>query len=186
MVKDIETKLTILIYITMRGKLFLSLFILNLCIGFALSAQSEKDCIYIHGNQSPVNDLFYHLDEIDKITFSEDAMNLHIKDVNMIETLYFSDFSLITFCDNPVTGVETNTSHKGVDVRYNNMDYSVAVSSPTLISSIQIFDLSGKVLQSLSPHDVNATVVLSTYPSGVYIIRVANSESIITEKIVKH
>lgn len=170
----------------MREKLLLSLSVLSLCFGITLSAQTEKDCIRIHGSQSSVEDSFYRLDGIDKITFSDDAMILHLRDTYMTEMLYFSNFDLITFCSDQLVGVEDNISHEGIDVCYNSVDCNVAISSPTPVSSIQIFDMSGKMLQSLSPQYDNVTISLSSYPQGIYIIRVANSESIITEKIVKH
>lgn len=169
----------------MREKLFLSLLILSLCFGFTLSAQTEKDCIRIHGAQSSVDDSVYRLDGIDKITFSEDAMILHLRDTDITEMLYFSNFDLITFCSQNV-GVEENISHEGINVSYNREDCNIAISSPTHVLSIQLFDMSGKVLQSLSPQYENVTISLSSYPQGIYIIRVANSESIITQKIFKH
>lgn len=169
----------------MRGKLFLLLFILNLCLGFTLSAQNKKDCIYIHGNQSPVNDLFYLFDQIDKITFSEDAMNLHLKNPNTTETLNFSDFSLITFDEYLMVGIETQTSHKGIDVRYNNFDYTVAVSSSAPIVSLQVYSLQGKLIVAMSPQALSAIVSLADYPSGIYVMRASTGESVITQKIVK-
>lgn len=168
----------------MREKLFLSL-ILSLCFGFTLSAQTEKDCIRIHGAQSSLDDSVYRLDGIDKITFSEDAMILHLRDTDITEMLYFSNFDLITFCSQNV-GVEENISHEGINVSYNSVDCNIAISSPTSVLSIQLFDMSGKMLQSLSPQYENVTISLSSYPQGIYIIRVANSESIITQKIFKH
>lgn len=169
----------------MREKLLLSLLILSLCFGFTLSAQTEKDCIRIHGAQSSVDDSVYRLDGIDKITFSEDAMILHLRDTDITEMLYFSNFDLITFCSQNV-GVEENISHEGINVSYNREDCNIAISSPTHVLSIQLFDMSGKVLQSLSPQYENVTISLSSYLQGIYIIRVANSESIITQKIFKH
>lgn len=170
----------------MREKLLLSLSVLSLCFGFTLSAQTEKDCIRIHGTQSSEDDSVYRLDGIDKITFSDDAMILHLRDTNVPEMLYFSNFDLITFCSDQLVGVEENISHEGIDVCYNSVDCTVAISSPTSVLNIQLFDMSGKMLQSLSSQDDNVTISLSSYPQGIYIIRVANSESIITEKIVKH
>lgn len=170
----------------MREKILLSLSVLSLCFGFTLSAQTEKDCIYIHGAQSSIDDSVYRLDGIDKITFSEDAMNLHLKNVEVPKIHSFSDFSLITFCSDYFVGVEENFSREGLNVCYNSVDCSVTVNSPTAVSGIQLFDMSGKMLQSLSPQYENVTISLSSYPQGIYIIRVANSESIITQKIVKH
>ena len=113
-------------------------------------------------------------------------MNLHLTNVEVPRIHSFSDFNLITFCNDHYIGVEESFLHEGLDVYYNSVDCNITINSLTPVSSIQLFDMSGKMLQSLTPHDDNVTISLSSYPQGIYIIKVASSEAIITQKIVKH
>jgi Secretion system C-terminal sorting domain len=60
---------------------------------------------------------------------------------------------------------------------------NVTIVTTELLQSIYISDITGKILQQIKANQNQMQVDLSAYPSGIYIIKLANGQS---QKVVKH
>lgn len=57
------------------------------------------------------------------------------------------------------------------------------ISSPSKISSVEVYDVSGRLLQSLSPNAAKATV--TNLSKGVFIIKIKNASGSVSKKMIK-
>lgn len=55
----------------------------------------------------------------------------------------------------------------------------------SIIHSVSLYDVYGKLLYAVSVNDSNATLDLSQYADGVYFVRVATDNGVVTKRVVK-
>lgn len=81
--------------------------------------------------------------------------------------------------------INTQTS---IEVFPNPTSERINIKLPnhTTETTIEVFSLSGKVLQNLKSNKGNITINLSTYQSGLYFISIKNEEKTITKNIFKN
>ena len=123
------------------------------------------------------------LDEIQKITFTEDNMIVQPVSGNTTE-LGYSDLSKMTFRQQGDVANEIIETENGVKV-YPDGNGSLIVESATEILAVNLFDLQGKLLQSAAPQSLTATLDMSSALNGVYVVQILNRQGVSAHKIVK-
>ena len=123
------------------------------------------------------------IDEIDKITFpSEDEVNITVSGV--VTHMAINDIEVITFGDTDITAIEEAVAEVAdVEIIYNNGE--VRIISPEPINQVQLYNMQGVLMQSLTPGVETATLDVSNYPTGIYIVAVQSGEQVVTKKIIK-
>ncbi len=125
------------------------------------------------------------LDDVDKITFGEDAVNVALADKTLFSVLY-SDFRKFTFGEKAQsTAVETVQGglESSLTISYQVTDCTVIIDSAFPIEGVAVYNIQGRLMHQSTPRVETLTVSLTDYPSGIYIINVNNGETITTEKI---
>ncbi len=121
--------------------------------------------------------------EIDKITFpSEDEVNITVSGV--VTPMAIDNIEVITFGDTDITAIEEAVAEVAdVEIIYNNGE--VRIISPEPINQVQLYNMQGVFMQSLTPGVETATLDVSNYPTGIYIVAVQSGEQVVTKKIIK-
>ncbi|MBQ7820308.1 MAG: T9SS type A sorting domain-containing protein [Bacteroidales bacterium] len=122
------------------------------------------------------------IDEIDKITFpSEDEVNITISGI--ITPMAIDNIEVITFGDTDITAIEEAVAEVAdVEIIYNNGE--VRITSPEVINQVQLYNIQGVLIKSLAPGVETATLEVSNYPNGIYIVAVQSKGEIETKKII--
>ena len=122
------------------------------------------------------------IDEIDKITFpSEDEVNITISGI--ITPMAIDNIEVITFGDTDITAIEEAVAEvTDVEIIYNNGE--VRITSPEVINQVQLYNIQGVLIKSLAPGVETATLEVSNYPNGIYIVAVQSKGEIVTKKII--
>ena len=122
------------------------------------------------------------IDEIDKITFpSEDEVNITISGI--ITPMAIDNIEVITFGDTDITAIEEAVAEVAdVEIIYNNGE--VRITSPEVINQVQLYNIQGVLIKSLAPGVETATLEVSNYPNGIYIVAVQSKGEIVTKKII--
>ena len=124
------------------------------------------------------------IDEIDKITFpSEDEVNITISGI--ITPMAIDNIEVITFGDTDITAIEeTEAELEEIDIIYSRASGEVRITSPDQINQVQLYNIQGVLIKSLAPGVETATLEVSNYPNGIYIVAVQSKGEIVTKKII--
>ena len=124
------------------------------------------------------------IDEIDKITFpSEDEVNITISGI--ITPMAIDNIEVITFGDTDITAIEeTEAELEEIDIIYSRASGEVRITSPDQINQVQLYNIQGVLIKSLAPGVETATLDVSNYPNGIYIVAVQSKGEIETKKII--
>ena len=125
-----------------------------------------------------------NIDEIDKITFpSEDEVNITMSGVVM--PMAIENIEVITFGDTDITAIEEIEEERvEVEIIYIASSGEVRITSPEVINQVQLYNMQGVLKQSLTPRVETATLDVSNYPTGIYIVAVQSKGEIETKKII--
>jgi hypothetical protein len=136
----------------------------------------------------------YSIEEIRKITFTNDVMNLHLYD----GTTYSWDVNLIDQYQYELSPLQIDAILKEVNsmevnVHPNPADDNLQVSFTNIDTKclcLSIFDLQGRILfeencNSFDLGKTNYTIELSTFQSGQYFVRLTGQNTSITKKFIK-
>jgi hypothetical protein len=74
---------------------------------------------------------------------------------------------------------------RGLSVYPNPAVTNVTVKSATAITRLDLYNLHGQKLLQLHPEALEADVSLASYPTGLYLLKVADESGITIEKIIK-
>ena len=126
-----------------------------------------------------------NIDEIDKITFpSEDEVNISMSGV--IVPMAIENIEVITFGDIDITAIEeSEVEVTEVEIIYIASAGEVKVTSPEVINQVQLYNMQGVLMQYQTPNTEVATLDVSNYPSGIYVVAVQSNGEIETKKIIK-
>ncbi len=126
-----------------------------------------------------------NIDDIDKITFpSEDEINISMSGV--IVPMAIEDIEVITFGDTDITAIEeSEVEVTEVEIIYIASAGEVKVTSPEVINQVQLYNMQGVLMQYQTPNTEVATLDVSNYPSGIYVVAVQSNGEIETKKIIK-
>ncbi len=126
----------------------------------------------------------FAIDDLQKITFSNDALQVHLKSQTSPQSWAYSDLWKMTFEANPATAVKS--IHKASDLSIIQAPFDVRVESPTPLKSIVIYNVQGSRLALFGQGKTTISYSLKALPTGIYIIRAENAEDTQTLKFVKH
>ena len=126
-----------------------------------------------------------NIDDIDKITFpSEDEVNISMSGV--IVPMAIENIEVITFGDTDITAIEeSEVEVTEVEIIYIASAGEVKVTSPEVINQVQLYNMQGVLMQYQTPNTEVATLDVSNYPSGIYVVAVQSNGEIETKKIIK-
>lgn len=77
------------------------------------------------------------------------------------------------------------TTDTGINVYPNPADALITIAALQNVTSISIYDVYGKLLQSARPDAVTATIDINKYSSGIYMVTITAGNSTRTCKIIK-
>ncbi len=125
-----------------------------------------------------------NIDDIDKITFpSEDEVNITMSGV--IVPMAIENIEVITFGDTDITAIEeSEVEVTEVEIIYIASAGEVKVTSPEVINQVQLYNMQGVLMQYQTPNTEVATLDVSNYPSGIYVVAVQSNGEIETKKII--
>jgi hypothetical protein len=72
-----------------------------------------------------------------------------------------------------------------VSVAPNPVSNMLTISARDNISSVQIFDIQGRLLQTVLEHDVSAIIDFSAKSNGIYFVKVTTENGVKIQKIIK-
>lgn len=159
---------------------------INVCT--CLSAQN------IYFEYSDGTNSTYAIDDVRKITFTDDIMNLHLNDGSSyswdVESIDHYQYEL-----NPlqIDALLRKVNSMEVHVHPNPVDNSLIVSyfnKEKQNLCLSIFDLQGRILleennNSIENGKTSHIIELSSLPSGQYFVRLTGPSTLITKKIIK-
>ena len=126
----------------------------------------------------------YPLDEVDKITFTENGIQLH--NVGGITKIAFPDFLLFTFSEieHPyLTDIEPVSSPQEVSVSYVAGSGSLLVSANQPLDVVLVYDMQGRIVAQSSSPSSSFSLSIGSAPKGVYIIKIGSGVKSIVKKI---
>jgi hypothetical protein len=125
------------------------------------------------------------LETVQQITFSGDNILLKTTDGN--ENVYLlANVGKITFENPIVTNVDDKTITDLQIKVYSPESGIVAIESPSEITAIAIYGISGAKLLASKPLATTATISIGNLPAGVYVLQVETTQGTITQKFIKH
>jgi CotH kinase protein/Lamin Tail Domain/Secretion system C-terminal sorting domain len=83
-----------------------------------------------------------------------------------------------------ISGIEDNPKTK-IDVFPNPFENLIAVSADAPMLSILLRDLQGRVIMSISPNSTSASLDLSHFPNGIFIMSISSSNEVTVKKLFK-
>ena len=125
-----------------------------------------------------------NIDEIDKITFpSEDEVNIVISGV--ATPMAIDNIEVITFGNTNITAIEESKVEVAeIEITYLRGSGEVRIASPEAINLVQFYNMQGVMMQTQTPASETATLDVSGYPSGIYIVAVQSNGKVETKKII--
>jgi hypothetical protein len=86
-----------------------------------------------------------------------------------------------------VLGVNDNTLSSQVSVSPNPAVNTVTISNRSNInlSTVQIYNIEGKLLQTVSVDGSSTTLDISSLASGIYMVKISSEQGIATKKLIK-
>ena len=126
-----------------------------------------------------------NIEGIDKITFpSEDEVNIVISGV--VTPMAIDNIEVITFGDTDITAIEESEAEvEEIEITYLSGSKEVRITSPETINLVQLYNMQGVLVQTQAPNTQIATLDVSNYANGIYIVAVQSNGKVETKKIIK-
>ena len=149
---------------------------------FGLQAE-EPEYLYVRITPGGGEVIKYPIEEFRKITFADDAMLLYQVGTEHPDTYPFTDFLVLAFSDAGGGAFAEAPEERAFSVVYDRAADAARVTSQP--GTARLFDLQGRLLQTVALQDTESFVPMREYPSGVYVVRVETGSSVRIQKIVK-
>lgn len=127
----------------------------------------------------------YALDNVQKITFGAETLNLHLLNQSSPLAVDYGSSIKITF-ENAPTAVKDVAVNSGISMCYDTNKATVSVESSVPIKVILVYNAHGVCVASFGQSELSAETSLGSLPAGIYIVRADNGQEIKTIKIIKH
>ena len=151
-------------------------------VSFASIQAQEYMNVYLtsEGSFQSIN-----IEGIDKITFpSEDEVNIVISGV--VTPMAIDNIEVITFGDTDITAIEESEAEvEEIEITYLSGSKEVRITSPETINLVQLYNMQGVLMQTQTPNTQIATLDVSNYANGIYIVAVQSNGKVETKKIIK-
>ena len=156
---------------------------LGVLLFVALPWQMKADCINFLSNRNGA-DITIALDDFDKISFTDDAINVSQTNGSFFSMDYDS-FWKITF-ETTTSGVnEINSSDQLFDIDCDKSGNYLVIAGLAPIESVYMYNIQGNLMMYASPGTETVELSIANYPAGIYIITVCGGDTINTHKLIK-
>ena len=163
-------------------KKLITLFLLSVAI---VAMADTPKYLTLHGGEKVKS---YSISDIRKITFGKQTANnleVYQKSKTTVDNYPYSTFEKGVFEVEP-SGVEgVMADNNDLSVAYNSGTQEIKVSSTQEITAVVVCNLNGMVVEMSSPMTTEATVSLSDYASGIYVVKAVTASATQTQKIIK-
>ena len=123
-----------------------------------------------------------NIDEIDKITFPSDE-EVSITLLGNATPMAIDNIEVITFGNTDITAIEESKAEVSeIEITYYAGE--VRITSPEAINLVQLYNMQGVLMHSLTPAVETATFDVNAYPNGIYIVAVQSNGKIEAKKII--
>lgn len=157
-----------------------------LAIGFLPVFADGYDYLWLHSS-SEASPSSYALDDVQKITFGAETMNLHLLSQSSPVVVGYGSSIKITFENEPApTAVKDIAAASGINICYDAATSAVNVKSPVPMKAVSVYNAQGIHVVSFGQDELSATTSIGSLPTGIYIVRADNGQETKTFKIVKH
>lgn len=118
------------------------------------------------------------------LTAGTHTFELSVPDAVFVDNQGYIPVSLYLQGENTVLGVESFTQ---LDFNYfpNPAQNNITVNANSVIKSIQLYDMQGRILITQIAESTEATINISNYSNGIYFLKVNSDTGERTKKIVK-
>lgn len=155
-----------------------------MALSSTVGVQAQESCyLNIHGASS-VYEFSYPVEEVGKVTFSTDALTVHLTTSPGEETIPYTQLLKLTFGEQAFAGIEATPS-SDFDIRYLSATHTLDIVSNTPIDCVQLYNLQGQLLHTSAPQDTHVSIDLVRFASGVYIVRATSGTHVATKKIIR-
>lgn len=151
-------------------------------VAYASVVQAEGTSSLLIYASTPAYEHSILLDEIDKITFNDNSIEIVLVNTETVSVPYDQFYSAI-FSD--CTTIEEIPVENELCVRYYSLDATVVVDSSLPLVAVSIYNLQGVVIYSQLSRNKRIEFSLNDYPRGIYVICARNGEKIVSRKLVK-
>ncbi len=153
--------------------------------GLQIAQAEEYDYLWLYGH-STSSTSSYAIDDIHKITFGGNAMQVHLNSRPSPVTCAYANLLKMTFEDKPDPTSVENESAVVSDLSVTHTFSDIRVESPSPLKSVAVYNIQGSRLALFGQGKTTVSYSLDVLPSGVYVIRAENSEKTRSIKFVKH
>ena len=128
----------------------------------------------------------YALDDIRKITFGGDALQVHLNSRPSPVLCAYANLLKLTFEDKPDPTAVDNLSAVTSGLSVTHTLSGIRAESPSPLKSVAVYNLQGSRVALFGRGMTAVSYSMSALPSGVYVIRAENSEETQSIKFIKH
>ena len=158
-----------------------SLLMLLAFVSFASIQAQEYMNVYLTSEGSFQS---IRIDEIDKITFPSDD-EVRVTMVEDFIPMTIDNIEVITFGDTDITAIEESEADvEEIEITYLSGSKEVRITSPETINLVQLYNMQGVLVQTQAPNTQIATLDVSNYTNGIYIVAVQSSGKVETKKFI--
>ena len=125
----------------------------------------------------------YSIDDLQKITFGEEAMNVYLKNQSQPVSWAYTDWTKLTFENMPTAGVKTPSISSGLSITPSV--FAVRVASSTPLKSVAIYNMQGSCLAVFGQGETSVSYPVNLLSAGIYIVRAENAKQSKSIKFVK-
>ena len=154
-----------------------------LVLGLLPMQADENDYLWLH-SPLPSATRSYAIDDLRKITFGGDALQIHLKSQSSPIAWAYSNLLKMTF-ETKAAATAVKSLSNATELSISQSLSEIRVESPTQLKHVVIYNLQGYRLALFGQGSTTASFSLKTIPAGVYIIRAENAEQSQTIKFVK-
>ena len=161
-------------------KLKLAWIVLLVIIGIPISSNAQTaESLFVHlldGTEQT-----FALDDFNKITFTEQTINIHPTKSDNVITLPYNNVSVLTFKSKNTEIAMVKKTEVKLYWGTNNL----IIESDTEIISVKLFNLQGALLADQTLKSLSTSIPLSFCPAGIYIVQLICGQGVSVHKIIK-
>ena len=162
----------------MQKHLLLLLFVL----GFLPMQADEYDYLCLH-SPTVSGTCFYSVNDLRKITFGNDALQVHLMNQSAPVTWAYSNLWKMTFEAEDETSIKSIQKELGLSITQTMSEVRVESLSP--LKSVTIYNLQGSCLALFGQGERSVSYSPDGLPAGIYIVHAENAEDFQTVKFIK-
>ena len=124
----------------------------------------------------------FAINNIRKITFSGEAMNVYQVSGNAVQMSY-TDISKLMFKPWSISN-NANITIPGIKIYI--VDETLFIESPEEMISVILYNMQGYMLKKIMPGSLSANMSLQGMPAGVFLVRILSRSGVNTYKITHY